>query len=479
MVYKIKIPQVTETYGSNAPKQKSNPLRSFFMGKWYPIYVAISVLIGRFTCLEVHFAMADFLIVSIAILVCNSIRPVLPNLITFLYRIPLEHGPGSPNYSEYYQTDPLVELMPVFVLIFVLTLVIFFMRNRSFADVNFLKVPLFIPLVIFSVSFLTAGIFSGNRAEGDFMFSVFQVIVFFVLYLILYFGLRRENIEELTDYFVYIASVCAVILILEVFNLYLPNSGVVYEGVIYKFNIKFGWGIANTCGNALTLLSPLCILGVMRSDKLSRAVIYYVIAFVTMIAVAMTLSRSSILVGGVGFISAMIVSVVAGKQKRFCRIAFAGVVLIAGLALYLFRDNFIELYSRMISVGFHDNGRYGIWGVALANFKENPLFGNGHFLLDVGEINSSFAPRLAHNTLIQLLTAMGIFGLAAYIIYRAATFFPFFKRFTSTKFMMLISCAILVGASLIDNFIFWINPVFIYNICIVLSVIHCEQINNK
>ena len=129
----------------------------------------------------------------------------------------------------------------------------------------------------------------------------------------------------------------------------------------------------------------------------------------------------------------------------------------------------------MISAGFNNNGRYGIWRVVFENFKAHPWFGNGHFLLDVGEVNSSFTPLLAHNTIIQLLTAMGIFGLLAYLVYRVFTFFPFFKRFTSTKLMLLISCAVLVGASLIDNFVFWFNPIFIYNICIVLAVMHCEQ----
>ena len=464
------------SFFNNITKEKTvSALRSFFMGKWYPIWVAFSVLVGRFTGKEVYFAIIDITLVIISLLVCDSIRPVLPNLITFLYRIPLEHGPGAPYYSDYYTTEPMANVVVVVFAIFVVALVYFYVKHKSFAGVNLIKLPLFIPLAILSLSFLTAGIFSGNRAKEDLGFAALQVLVFFVVYFILYFGLRRENMEELTDYFVYIAAMCAIVLSVEVFECYLKDATSIGSILAAAKNVNFGWGISNTCGNVLSVLPPLCILGVMRSKKLLRAIVYYGIAALAFFATIMTTSRSAILVGGVGLVSAMIVSAFAGKQKWLSRLAILGVAMVAAAGVFLFKDKVMLLVDKVFSGGFSDNGRYRIWRIAISHFKDNPWFGNGHFSLNVGIQNSLFTPRLAHNTIFQILTSMGIFGIVSYLVYRVAGLFPFFKHFTPTKLVLLISCAVLVGESLLDNFIFWFNPLFVYNICIVLAVMHCEQ----
>lgn len=479
MLKKINLSQVVALFKNVTSERHLDMMRSFFMGKWYPIWVAFSVLVGRFTCKEAYFAMIDFTLVAIALLVCKSLRPVLPNLITFLYRVPLEHGPGTPYYSDYYSTEPVIIVVAIFAALFVASLVYFYIRNKSFAGVNFLKLPMFIPLALLSLSFFTAGLFSGNVSKYDLGFSALQVLVFFLVYFILYFGLRSEDMEELTDYFVYISAMCAVVLSVEVFALYAKSFGDVSIGSYLKSGVLFGWGISNTCGNVLSVLPPLCLLGVMRSKKLYQAIIYYAIALLALLATVLTFSRSSMLVGAVCFAVAMIVSAFAGKQKWLCRLAVLGAAVVALVGFLVFKDKAMALIDKIFANGFNDNGRYRIWKVAISHFKDNPWFGNGHFSLNVGIQNSLFTPRLAHNTIIQILTAMGIFGMASYVFYRVATFFPFFKRFTSTKFMLLISCAILVGESLLDNFIFWFNPLFVYNICIVLAVMHCEQTKAK
>ena len=475
MLKKINLSSASAFFEMITSERHIDKMRSFFMGKWYPLWVAFSVLVGRFTGKEAYFAMIDFTLVAISLLVCNSIRPMLPNLITFLYRVPLIHGPGTPYFSNYYATEPVVKVVAVFAVLFVAALVYFYIKNKSFKGVNFIKMPLFVPLILLSIAFFTAGIFSGNRVKEDFGFAALQVLVFFVVYLILYFGLRNERAEELTDYFVYIAAMCAVVLSVEVFEFYVRHILSNPTGGYFNVSVRFGWGISNTGGNVLSVLPPLCLLGVMRSKKLLNAIMYYGIALLALLATVLTMSRSAILVGCVGFGAAMIVSAVAGKQKWLCRLAILGAAMVAILGFLVFKDKVMTLVDRVLTNGFDDNGRYRIWKIAFWHFRDNPLFGNGHFSLNVGVQHSSFTPRLAHNTIMQILSAMGIFGLVSYLVYRAATLIPFFKHFTSAKLMLLISCVILVGESLLDNFIFWFNPLFVYYICIVIAILHCEQ----
>ena len=464
------------TFFKNAFSEKHiDMMRRFFMGKWYPLWVAFSVLIGRFTCTEVYFAMLDILLASIALLVCDSIRPVLPNLITFLYRIPLEHGPAHPYYSDYYTTEPSVRLIIVFMALFFAALVYFYIKNKSFVGFNPLKQQLLIPILAFATTFFTAGMFSGNKQEGEFLFALMEFLVFFVVFYILYFGLRKEKFDELVDYFVYIATICAGVLIVQIVNAFITIDAIMTSGSIDKLAMVFGWGISNTCANVLSVLTPLSILGAMRSSRKSVAVIYLSISVLTLLAAVSTMSRAAALVGIVGFAVALIASCFAGKQKNVSRIMLLIFVIVAIGAFICFKDKILLIFNRYVQKGFEGSARLEIWKYFWEAFKSAPIFGNGFFSLKPEDFYPPIYISLAHNTIMQILGSMGTVGIVAYIVYRVFTIIPFFKNCTITKLLLIDSCAILVFESLMDNFILWFNPTFVYNICIVLAVMHCEQ----
>ena len=472
MLKRIDLSKAAAFFKNVTLEKHLNMMRSFFMGKWYPIWIAFSVLIGRVTCLEVYFAMIDIVLASIALLVCDSLRPVLPNLITFLYRIPIEHSPGYPTYSTYYSELNLGAFWALFAMFFAV-LVYFYIKNKIFAEINLLKTPLMVSLSVFSLSLLTAGMFSGRRAKEDLGFTLLEVFVFFVVYLILYYGLRHEKVDELLDYFTYICAMCVIVLSLEVLDVFLRIDGAFVDGVVYKSSINFGWGISNSAGNALVVLIPICILGAMRSERYSVA--YFAVATLALISTFFTLARNSALIGIIGFVICALFSCFGGKNKRICRICAVVVAFVALLVCILIRKSLMQVFSHYLINGFDNNGRYYLWDIGLGYFKENPIFGNGFFYVTEGPKLSEFTPSLVHNTFIQLLVATGVFGFAAYIFYRVCSMIPFIKKFTAEKFMLLACGGFMVVASLIDNFIFWFNPTFVYNICIVLAIMHCEQ----
>lgn len=474
MIKKMDFSGIASFFKNAVSEKNLNLLRTFFMGKWYPVWVAFSVLIGRASGLELYFVMLDFVLVSVALLVCDSLRPVLPNLITFLFRIPLEHSPGFPNYSTYYSGAKMVFFI-IFASLFFVSLTYFYIRNKVFVKTNILKTPLFVPLAVFSLSFLTAGMFSGTRMKEDLGFSLLQVFVFFIVYLILYYGLKRENVNEIRDYFVYISAICAVVLIFEVIDVFLRVDGAMVNGTINKNFVDFGWGISNTCGSALSVLTPMCMLGAMNAKRRYESVIYFVIGTLTITAVYFTLARASVIVGTVGFIVCMITTCFAGNNKKTCRVATVFVVVIITTLIVVFKEELSHMFVHFINKGLDDSGRYDVWNGALENFKRAPIFGSGYFSLGTGPKLAKFIPRLAHNTFLQLMSSMGIFGLVSYLVYRAFTFIPFFKHFKLWKLVLLTSCAILVFESWLDNFIFWFSPTFVYNLVIIICILHCEQ----
>ena len=277
------------------------------------------------------------------------------------------------------------------------------------------------------------------------------------------------------DYFVYIATICAGILIIEVIYAFLTLDTIIKNGSINKFAMLFGWGISNTCANVLSVIIPLSILGSMRTSRKCSAVIYLGMSVLTLLASVSTMSRTAAIFGTLAFIIFLAVSCFAGKNKSVSRIMALIVALALVGAFVCFKDKIMLIFNRYIEKGFTVGAREQIWKNFLMAFKDNPIFGKGFFGFEPIDYVPPFYLVLAHNTIIQILGSMGAVGLIAYIVYRVFTFIPFFKSFTMTKLLLLGSCAVLVFESLIDNFIFWFNPTFVYNICIVLAVMHCEQ----
>ena len=446
---------------------------SFFMGWQYPIWIAFSVLVGRATNLEVYFAVIDLILISIAFISCNSMRPILPILISFLYRISLEHSPGVPYYSDYYSSGSATIIVPAIFLVIALTsLAALLIRKKCFTLENLKKLPLLVPLSILSLAFLLCGSFSGSKTISDVYFSLLQVLFFAIIFWLLYLGLKDEKAEELCGYFTYVCAVVAVMLILEVVHLYLTNDIVADSGTIYKGGIHFGWGISNTCANCLTVLIPICFLGVIKSKY---HIAYFVIATLAYVANVFTLSRNGVLFGFIFYVISLLICCFYGDRKKLYRYISISLVAVCFIVLLIYREPIELLFANMIHNGLDDNGRYPIWHDAFDAFCEYPIFGKGFFSFMTDDHYAKFIPFLAHNTILEIMMAMGTFGIIAYLVYRAFTLIPFLKKPRIEKFMLMLSIGVLIAESLIDNFILWFAPTLAYNISIVIAIKFCEQ----
>ena len=446
---------------------------SFFMGWQYPIWIAFSVLVGRMTNLEVYFAVLDLVLISIAFVSCNSTRPILPIMISFLYRISLDHAPGIPYYSDYYSNgSATVIVLGIFLIIALASLVWMLVRKKLFTLANLKKLPLLVPLAVLSLAFLLAGAFSGYKTVSDVYFGLFQILFFAVIFWLLYLGFKDENAEELCSYFTYVCAVTAVILIIEVVHLYLTNEIISITGIINKGGIHFGWGISNTCANCLTVLVPICFLGVIKSRY---HIAYFVIATLAYVANVFTLSRNGVLFGSIFYVISLIVCCFYGSRKKLYRYISLSLVAVCALGMFIFGDSIRLLFANMINSGLNDSGRYFIWLDALDVFCKYPIFGKGFFSFMLDIQYAKFIPFLAHNTVIEIMMAMGTFGIIAYLVYRAFTLIPFLKYPRIEKLMLLLSIGVLITESLIDNFILWLAPTITYNIAIIIAIKFCEQ----
>ena len=141
---------------------------------------------------------------------------------------------------------------------------------------------------------------------------------------------------------------------------------------------------------------------------------------------------------------------------------------------------FALLYDRvmpLLSAFFSDNGRFELWQSGIESFLSSPVFGMGFYGIKFTEetfVTAEFLPTMAHNTVVQLLGCMGLFGFLCYLFYRIATVIPFVKRPSVEKSFIGMSVLVLLLESLLDNFIFYFLPTLQYTVALAAVFAVCD-----
>ena len=81
-----------------------NTLRSFYMGRIYPVVVCALVLLGSLTGLEMYF---NFLVTGLfvsSLFICTSTRPMIVSLCTYIFQLSVKNSPSLINNSDYLYT---------------------------------------------------------------------------------------------------------------------------------------------------------------------------------------------------------------------------------------------------------------------------------------------------------------------------------------------------------------------------------------
>ena len=447
-------------------------INRFFCGPVYPVLLSLSVIIGHITGLELYTAAINVLAVSVAFIFGDSFRPAIPFACTAVFQVSRINTPGDPSYSDYFLHPARVAVFFVIVALLASSVVIFFVKTRLYKEMGYGRNPLFLGLAVLSVGFLLNGAFSDTWQIKDLLYALLEALAFWFFFVIFYCGLKRESAEDNLGYFIYVSALMAFVLIAELLWLYL-FGGVFSEGAIVKEKILFGWGIWNTMGVYLAILIPIFFLGAIRGK---RTLLYLALATVTFGAVFLTLSRNAILFGGLGYAVCLIIGCFKGeKRKIFKWVTLVGICLVA-VGTVIFFDKISVIFGDLFSRGFSDNGRFELWKAAFLRFKSAPVFGKGFYSFDVDiYAPTTFLPTLAHQTVLEMLSAMGVFGFACYVFYRVLTLKPFFFRPSTEKTMLLISILVMLGESMLDNFIFHFHHLVHYSVALALAFIITEK----
>ena len=397
---------------------------------------------------------------SASLIFASSYLPLCSVLLIFIYQMSVKNAPSMPSFSDYYFTSWRGVLLASFALSLFASLVysLVFKLKIRWRDIK--SLPNIKSACILSAAFLLNGAFSGEWLWQSLAYGALQIVSFFLIGYIFLIAFRGLGREHLLDYFTCLCAAIALVLVLETVNLYL-FGGVVSGGEAQKGLVLYGWGIWTTAGMDMAVLIPVLFLGALRSR---RQALYLLLAHATYISSLLTLSRNALTFATLALaVSAALYIRYADNARPLLRV-YIGVGILVIFALPLYVDDLSLLFSDLLNRGFSDNGRFALWKYGLDSFLDAPLFGKGFFALETDTFRAeNFFPPMLHNTAVQLLASMGLFGFFAYSFYRVNMLRSLIKRIDYEGAFLLVSMLTLLFMSLFDNFVFHVQPMFLFS----------------
>ena len=455
-------------------KLNKEKISGFYNGPIYPAVIAATVALGSITGAEIYLCLLNCAFIVGALISCNTLKPLIINLCTFVYQISVDNAPFYPSYSNYFSSGWRLPVLIILAVVLVLCIVYFALKNKIYKGLSFKKTPLLLPLLVLSSALLTNGIFSWAWVYKNLVYALAQIATLFFVFILFYQGLKNEKADGLASYFAYISMLMALIISAQVLHLYLTSDSVFVDGSINKVGVQLGWGIWNLVGISAVVLIPMNFYGVAKNKY---PWLYFSVATLIYIVAILTLSRNALIFGTASYGACVLIFSFIGERKKIFRtVTLVGLGVAVILAIVFF-DKIYALFKDYFDRGFSDNGRFALWEASFFNFLEAPVFGKGFYGL--GAVTDTFGPmpESAHNTVFQLMSAGGIVSLAAYGYYRYKTALPFIKRPCLMKAMLAISVISVVLGSLLDNFIFDIYPTFYMNVALIIAFKKSEEQN--
>lgn len=440
--------------------------RRLFMGRTYPTVVAFLILFGNLCALDYY---VNFLVTSLfvfAMLICDSIRPAIITVCAYIYQISIAHAPSYPTYSDFFFSGWRKPVSTVIILLVAFSFVFFFIKKGIFLKIKLKSTPLALPLSAFSLAIMLNGAFSSDWTYKNLIFAFLNILVYFFLYFIVLYGFsEKESGKDIVEYFVYISLLMALIIIAQMSHLYLTSDKIFVNGSIDKEMVALGWGIWNLMGTSLAVLIPTLFIGAIYAKRSISFWLYFAAATLSWVFAVLTMSRNALVFSTLVYAASVLIACFFGQRKKIFRIIVAVGIIGCALFAIIFFSKIKLLLGDYFERGFSDNGRYDLWRLAVDTFKKSVVFGNGFYgfftdaVFEFGNV-----PRMAHNTVLEILSAMGIFGIVAYAWYRFKTVELFVRRPSVIKTMLGISVLAFLFGSLVDNFVFNIHPALYYTV---------------
>ena len=440
---------------------------AFLNSYYYPIIVFFAALISHSFSIELFGIIVILLSAAIGLMVCEDLRFFISPLIIFIFMF----SQKSVASGVFYDTPYLIAMVVVAV-IFLAMFVLHFFIHKEHVDYKApIKSKLFIGIACLCGSFLLNGLF--NFDEYIFENLIFALAMTVSLGLIFFlFAINLKPNPELKKYLFFVLFLTSILVVIEFF-LSFTHQFKFDNGELVKESILLGWGLWNNIGGILAFLLPVHFYYACTVKKYGW--VFYLTGVLTFSAIALSLSRASLLVSCFVIVACAIVSCFAGENKLTNRIITGAIAIIGIIGIIVLWDKIAAIFGDYLSRGFDDNGRFEMYYHGLVNFAHNPIFGGGFYSAWAYEYQFiTFVPYRYCNTIIEMMATCGIVGLGAYLWHRYETVKLFWKKRSLYTIFCALCMAGFLGTSLLDNHFFNFYPSFIY-VIMLLIIEHSEN----
>ena len=435
-------------------------LRTYFGSVWHAFVVVLLMTVSALFGLELPvyycFAVLSVLISFFG----RDMLGAVPIVVCAPMTIAAKHSPD--RFPEAFFGDPSV-LTQIFFCVAVI-LIVFFGRLISMLIRNpKRKMPRFaLGFLFLGVAYLAGGAFSAYYSTDTVWFGFLELLALCFFYFYFYFTIDWKKAPK--GYFAYMLAAIGFTLVIQILSMYF-REGVVVDGTIENRSRLFlGWAHYNYAA----AVTAMCIPAIFYfSFTQKHSWIFTLFATVVMCGVVLAQSRGTILFGGFIYLVCVVITLVKTKKKeRIFNLIVLGVVLVTLIVVcVVYLDNLKKLFANIFALGVDDNDRFSVcFTNALNYFRANPAFGAGWGGKNWENGYSFLKFFKAHNTVMQLLGSLGIFGLVAYSFHRVQTCIAAFRHPTKEKTCIALSVAVLLLTCMMDVHIFSIGPTMLYSV---------------
>jgi len=280
----------------------------------------------------------------------------------------------------------------------ILSLIFYLIKHLIKNHLTIQKGNMFWGFVCLAVAFLLGGLFLKFRPLEK-LAMLGAIVIAYVFYFI-----AINFCEGLKPFLLKTIVVGAFVLSIETIIL-LYSSGDILSAIIERKVTQVGAQNINVV-SLFICLGMLSAFGLGFKNKYDY--LYYILAGFFALAVCLCFCRMNIALAGLAFVALTTFSYAKSENK----VPFTLAITVTCLLIIAFsKDLAIIVGSILSKFGSGGNGRNYLWPWCWDKFTEHPWFGVG-FVSDeyIPSLNSPIKVILAHNTVLQYFTSVGVIG---------------------------------------------------------------------
>ncbi len=305
--------------------------------------------------------------------------------------------------------------------------------------------------------------------------SIMPVLITWALFIATYvfYFIAINGTEDFGKYLCFLFFIGAVVLVVQ--NII---NCLRHEGILSLGNPVF------YCAENVNTIALFMVFGIIGAFGLGMRKKYDFLAIISMpiflFGTIISCCRVAFAICALATAVLSVILVIYSPRKRYILIPIVAAIFVAMLFVVWKWETLIEILKNVLTKGNKGvNGRDDLWEWCWQRFIEYPVFGYGMVadgsvptLRDVGNLNLV----LAHNTVLQWLTSLGIVGSVFISVFYFYKYYVVLKGFNADRIWVLAGVLVIALAGTLDQ-----SPAMDYFTFLLplLCVASTENVKNK